>query len=136
MGDLPDPGASGLAGDQQEVSRTGNAAVGLSMGGSAALVLATYHPQQFIYAGSLSGFLNLSAGPWPGWVNLAMGDAGGFNSGPMWGPPGDPAWARNDPTVNVAKLAANNTRRVDLLRYRHALSALRQRSQCGNPGLP
>jgi S-formylglutathione hydrolase FrmB len=94
----------------KKVSRTGNAAVGLSMGGSAALVLATYHPQQFIYAGSLSGFLNLSAGPWPGWVNLAMGDAGGFNSGPMWGPPGDPAWGRNDPTVNVAKLVASNTR--------------------------
>ena len=73
-------------------------------------MLAKHHPQQFIYAGSLSGFLNLSAGPWPGWVNLAMGDAGGFNSGPMRGPPGDPAWARNDPTVNVAKLAANNTR--------------------------
>jgi diacylglycerol O-acyltransferase / trehalose O-mycolyltransferase len=94
----------------KKVSRTGNAVVGLSMGGSAALVLAMYHPQQFIYAGSLSGFLNLSAGPWPGLVNMAMGDAGGFSSGPMWGPPGDPAWARNDPTVNIPKLVANNTR--------------------------
>ena len=80
------------------------------MGGSAALLLAAYHPQLFVYAGSLSGFLNLSTGPWPGLVDLAMNDAGGFDPGAMWGPPGDSAWARNDPTVNIAKLVANNTR--------------------------
>jgi len=28
----------------------------------------------------------------------------------MWGPSSDPAWKRNDPMVNVAQLAANNTR--------------------------
>src|SRR5258708_7897798 len=39
-----------------------NAAVGLSMAGSAALIFAAYHPNQFQYAGSLSGFLNLSEG--------------------------------------------------------------------------
>ena len=39
-----------------------------------------------------------------------MGDAGGFNPGAMWGPPGDPAWARNDPTVNVGMLVANGSR--------------------------
>jgi diacylglycerol O-acyltransferase/trehalose O-mycolyltransferase len=94
----------------KEVSRNGNAAVGLSMGGSAALVLAMYHPEQFVYAGSLSAFLNLSDPRWPGLVDLAMNDAGGFDPGAMWGPPGDPAWARNDPTVNVATLVANNTR--------------------------
>ena len=42
------------------VSPTGNAVVGLSMSGGAALVLAAYHPGQFVYAGSLSGFLNTS----------------------------------------------------------------------------
>src|SRR6476661_8341846 len=52
--------------------QTGNAIVGFSMGGSSALVLAAYHPQQFIYAGSLSGFLNLSQGQWPGMVSIAM----------------------------------------------------------------
>ncbi len=35
---------------------------------------------------------------------------GGFNPEAMWGPRGDPAWARNDPTVNVSRLVANNTR--------------------------
>ena len=94
----------------KNVASTGNAAVGLSMGGSAALDLAIYHPQQFTYAASLSGFLNLSAGKWPYLVRLAMGDAGGFSPDDMWGPPGDPAWVRNDPMANVARLVANNTR--------------------------
>ena len=36
-----------MAGRQQEVKPTGSAAVGISMSGSAALILAAYHPQQF-----------------------------------------------------------------------------------------
>jgi diacylglycerol O-acyltransferase/trehalose O-mycolyltransferase len=94
----------------KEISQSGNAVVGLSMSGSAALILAAYHPGQFTYAASLSGFLNLSAGSFPFLVNLAMGDAGGFDSDAMWGSSTDPAWARNDPTVNVARLVANKTR--------------------------
>jgi diacylglycerol O-acyltransferase/trehalose O-mycolyltransferase len=94
----------------RDVASTGNATVGLSMGGSSALVLAIYHPQEFVYAGSLSGFVNLSAGQWPGMVGVAMSWNGGFNPQAMWGPPGDPAWARNDPTVNVSRLVANGTR--------------------------
>ncbi len=92
------------------VSATGNAVVGLSMSGNSALILAAFHPQQFIYAGSLSAFLNPSAGVWPGLIGIAMGDAGGFSALAMWGPPGDPAWARNDPTVQVGRLVSNNTR--------------------------
>jgi diacylglycerol O-acyltransferase/trehalose O-mycolyltransferase len=92
------------------VSQTGNGVIGLSMGGSAALTLAIYHPQQFAYAAALSGFLNLSAGQWPTLVRLAMKDADGFSPDPMWGPSSDPAWSRNDPTVNVARLVANSTR--------------------------
>jgi diacylglycerol O-acyltransferase/trehalose O-mycolyltransferase len=87
-----------------------NAAVGLSMAGSAALTLAIYYPQQFQYAGSLSGFLNLSEGWWPMLVGLSMGDAGGYKSEDMWGPSSDPAWKRNDPMVNISKLVANGTR--------------------------
>jgi diacylglycerol O-acyltransferase/trehalose O-mycolyltransferase len=92
------------------ISTGGNAIVGLSMGGNAALTLAEWHPQNFSYAGSLSGFLNLSDGVWPTLVGFAMHDSGGFDPGPMWGPAGDPAWARNDPTVNVGRLVGNNTR--------------------------
>ncbi len=96
-----------LAADKA-VPMTGNAVVGFSMGGSSALVLAAYHPQQFIYAGSLSGFLHLSTDP--GQVGIAMMWNGGFNREAMWGPPGDPAWARNDPTIQAGRLAANGTR--------------------------
>jgi diacylglycerol O-acyltransferase / trehalose O-mycolyltransferase / mycolyltransferase Ag85 len=39
-----------------------------------------------------------------------MNDAGGYKTEPMWGPKDDPAWKRNDPMVNMAKLVANNTR--------------------------
>jgi diacylglycerol O-acyltransferase/trehalose O-mycolyltransferase len=94
----------------RDVKPTGSAAVGLSMAGSASLVLSIYHPQQFIYAGSLSGFLNLSEGWWPMLVGLSMGDAGGYKPDPMWGPATDPAWKRNDPMLNIDKLVANNTR--------------------------
>jgi diacylglycerol O-acyltransferase / trehalose O-mycolyltransferase len=95
---------------QKGTAQSGNAVVGLSMGGAPALTYATFHPDRFVYAGSLSGFTNLSQGIWPGLVRLAMGDAGGFDPDAMWGPSSDPAWARNDPLLNVAKLVANGTR--------------------------
>ena len=92
------------------VSSSGNAVVGLSMSGSSALILAAYHPNQFIYAGSLSGFLNLSAGLWPVLIGIAMADAGGFNALDMWGAYGGGAWQRNDPMNQIGRLVANNTR--------------------------
>jgi len=92
------------------ISPSSNAVVGLSMSGSAALILAAYHPGQFRYAASLSGFLNLSNGVWPTLVGFAMRDAGGFDANAMWGPGGGPAWVRNDPTVNVGRLVGNGTR--------------------------
>jgi diacylglycerol O-acyltransferase/trehalose O-mycolyltransferase len=95
---------------EKQVKPTGSAAVGLSMAGSAALTLAIYHPDQFPYAASLSGFLNLSEGWWPMLVGTSMGDAGGFKSEDMWGPSSDPAWKRNDPMVNMGALVSNNTR--------------------------
>ena len=110
VGDLPHPGAACLPGGEQGVNPNRNAAVGLSMAGSAALTLAIYYPQQFQYAASLSGFLNLSEGWWPMLVNTSMGDAGGYKSKDMWGPSSDPAWKRNDPMVNIGTLVANGTR--------------------------
>src|ERR1700761_5204526 len=92
------------------VSVNGNASVGLSMSGNSAMILSVYHPKMFIYAGSLSAFLNPSEGQWPGLINLAMGDAGGYSTDPMWGPQSDPAWQRNDPMVQIPALVANNTR--------------------------
>ncbi len=89
------------------VSRTGNATVGLSMAGSASLTQAIWHPDQFKYAASLSGFLNPSEGWWPTLIGMAMNDAGGYNANSMWGPSSDPAWQRNDPMVNINRLVAN-----------------------------
>ncbi|MGK2879772.1 MAG: esterase family protein [Mycobacterium sp.] len=87
----------------------GNAVVGLSMAGSAALNLATWYPQQFFFAGALSGFLNPSTGLWPTLIGISMEDAGGYNSSDMWGPASDVAWQRNDPMLNINRLIANRT---------------------------
>jgi diacylglycerol O-acyltransferase / trehalose O-mycolyltransferase len=92
------------------ISPSGNAVVGLSMSGSAALILAAYHPGQFAYAGSLSGFEHLSDGIWPTLVGFSMRDAGGFDAGAMWGPGGGPDWQRNDPTLQAGRIASNGTR--------------------------
>lgn len=100
---------SWLAANKQ-ISKTGNGVVGLSMSGSAALVLSAHHPRQFIYAGALSGFLNPSATLMQQAIRVAMLDAGGFNVDNMWGAPWDPAWKRNDPIQQVGKIVANNTR--------------------------
>ena len=102
------------------ISSSGNAVVGLSMSGSSALILAAYHPGQFVYAGSLSGFLNLSAGFWPALVGISMADAGGFNATDMWGPYGSGGWQRNDPTVQIGTLVGNKEM-ISVIDERHRI---------------
>lgn len=85
-------------------SRSRNAVVGLSMGGNAALILASRHRDQFAFAGALSGYLNLSAPGMREAIRIAMLDAGLYNSDCMWGPPWDPAWLRHDPFVQAEGL--------------------------------
>ncbi|MCV7104178.1 esterase family protein [Mycolicibacterium chitae] len=94
----------------QGVSPSGNAVVGLSMSGGAALILAAYHPGQFRYAASLSGFLNPSTPFMKQAIRVAMLDAGGYNVDNMWGPPWNKAWQRNDPVEQVQTLVNNGTR--------------------------
>jgi diacylglycerol O-acyltransferase/trehalose O-mycolyltransferase len=94
----------------KQVSSTGNAVVGLSMSGGAALILSAYHPQQFGYAASLSGFLKPSAPLMQQAIRVAMLDAGGYNVDNMWGAPWDPAWKHNDPVLQAATIAHNGTR--------------------------
>src|ERR1700710_2447816 len=67
----------------KSVKAPGSAAVGLSMAGSASLILSVYHPAQFVYAASFSGFLNPSEGTWPFLIGVSMNDAGGFKSEEM-----------------------------------------------------
>lgn len=86
------------------VSRKNNAVVGASMGGGSALTLAAHHRDQFKFAGSFSGFVNPTFPMWSEAVRVAMWDEGRFNMEDMWGPAGDPAWRRNDPTVQAELL--------------------------------
>ncbi|WP_306364157.1 alpha/beta hydrolase family protein [Nocardia sp. CC227C] len=86
-----------------------NGVFGLSMGGSAALTLAAYHPDQFSFAGAYSGYLNISAPGMREAIRLAMLDAGGYNVDSM-APPWGPQWLRMDPFVFAPNLIANNTR--------------------------
>lgn len=86
------------------VSRNNNGVLGLSMGGSAALALAAYHRDQFKFASSLSGYLNLSAPGMREAIRVAMLDAGGYNIDAMWGPPWSQGWMRNDPFVFAPRL--------------------------------
>ncbi|TQF66305.1 esterase family protein [Rhodococcus spelaei] len=87
----------------------GNGVFGLSMGGSAALTLAAYYPQQFSFAGSFSGFLNNSAPGMREALRVAMISAGGFNIDAM-APPWGPQWLRMDPFVFAPLLKDHNTR--------------------------
>ena len=75
-----------------------------------ALILSAYHPAQFSYAASLSGFLNPSTLFMKQAIRFAMLDAGGYNVDNMWGPPWDAAWKRNDPVEQVDRIVANGTR--------------------------
>ncbi|RJO77094.1 esterase family protein [Nocardia panacis] len=86
-----------------------NGVFGLSMGGSAALTLAAYHPDQFSYAGSYSGYLNISAPGMREAMRAAMLSAGGYNIDAM-APPWGPQWLRMDPFVFAPLLKANGTR--------------------------
>ncbi len=94
----------------KQVSPTGNGIVGLSMAGGAGLILSAYHPAQFTFAASLSGFLNPSTLFMKQAIRVAMLDAGGYNVDNMWGPPWDSAWKRNDPVLQVDRIVANGTR--------------------------
>ncbi|MBU3060218.1 esterase family protein [Nocardia sp. NEAU-G5] len=88
---------------------TRNGVFGVSMGGSAALTLTAYHPDQFSYAGSFSGYLNVSAPGMREAIRMAMIDAGGYNVDSM-APPWGPGWLRMDPFVFAPRLVADNTR--------------------------
>ncbi|WP_442942902.1 alpha/beta hydrolase-fold protein [Nocardia sp. NBC_01503] len=77
---------------------------GLSMGGSAAMMLAARNPGWVRHAASYSGFLTLTTLGMPQMVNFAMKDAGGFDSNAMFGPPSSPEWKSHDPFELADKL--------------------------------
>ncbi|MFD6353003.1 alpha/beta hydrolase [Nocardia tengchongensis] len=85
------------------VSRTNNAVVGLSMSGGAALALAAFHRDQFKYAGSYSGALNVSAPGMREALRVAVLRWGAYNIDSM-APPWSPQWLRMDPFVFAPQL--------------------------------
>uniref|UniRef100_UPI0032677CE5 alpha/beta hydrolase-fold protein n=1 Tax=Gordonia sp. B21 TaxID=3151852 RepID=UPI0032677CE5 len=77
---------------------------GLSMGGSAAMMLAARNPGFYKFAASFSGILQLSSFGMPQAIQFAVRDGGGYDSMKMFGPPSDPAWKEHDPYVLADKL--------------------------------
>jgi S-formylglutathione hydrolase FrmB len=88
----------------------GHAVVGASQGGYGAMALATFHPDRFKYAGSLSGFLYPSSTTTNGAILAGLRQFGGVDGNAMWGPPQLGRWKWHDPDVHAALLAQNNTR--------------------------
>ncbi|WUD55397.1 esterase family protein [Nocardia sp. NBC_00511] len=95
--------------DRLGFSDSRNGIFGLSSGGSAALLMAAYHPDQFDYAGSLSGYLYMSAPGMREALRAALLAAGGYNIDSM-AAAGSAKWARMDPYGFAPQLIANNTR--------------------------
>ena len=110
MGDVPDPGTARVSRHQQEraVDRQRHRGV---LDGWFVSAGAGRLPSAAVHLRRIAVGLPQSLGAQPaGQVGIAMMWNGGFNPEAMWGPPGDPAWARNDPTVQAGRLAANGTR--------------------------
>ena len=77
---------------------------GLSMGGSAAMMLAGRNPGFYKFAASFSGILQTTSYGMPQAIQFAVRDGGGYDSGKMFGPPSDPAWKDHDPFLLAPKL--------------------------------
>jgi S-formylglutathione hydrolase FrmB len=88
----------------------GHGVVGASQGGTAAMTLATFHPERFRFAASLSGFLTPSATASNGAITEGMHRFGGVDTLRMWGPPQLGRWKWHDPASHVQLLVDNDTR--------------------------
>lgn len=80
-----------------------NAVAGVSMAGTAAFQLALAAPQLYKAVGSYSGCVSTSGPQGHAIVNTVVS---GQNGDPvnMWGQPGDPLWAANDPFLHAERL--------------------------------
>lgn len=77
---------------------------GISMGATGAYNIAAHSPELWKFAGSLSGYLDVTSPGMPQAISLAMRNTGGFDATKMWGPLGSQRWKDNDPKLNVDKL--------------------------------
>jgi S-formylglutathione hydrolase FrmB len=88
----------------------GHGVVGAAQGGYAAAALATFHPDRFRYAGSLSGVLAPERTGVNGAVRAVLKNDGGVDDVHMWGAPQFGRWQHHSPNVHVQLLADQNTR--------------------------
>jgi S-formylglutathione hydrolase FrmB len=88
----------------------GHGAVGAAQGGYAAVALATFHPDRFRYAGSLSGVLTPERTGVDGAVRAVLKNDGGVDSVNMWGAPQFGRWKWHSPNAHATLLADQNTR--------------------------
>ena len=88
----------------------GHAIVGAAMGGYGAMAMATFYPDRYRFAGSLSGFLTPSNTFMNGAITNILMDQGGVDTRNMWGLPQLGRWKWHDPDVHISLLAQNNTR--------------------------
>ncbi len=87
-----------------ELNTTGrNAIVGMSMSAYSSLALAVAAPKLYRAVGSFSGCASNSDPLGMATVAATVADFYG-NPLNLWGPPGDPAWADNDPSVHAERL--------------------------------
>ena len=74
------------------------------------MTMATFHPDRYRFAGSLSGFLTPSNTTLNGAITAGLAQFGGVDTRNMWGLPQLGRWKWHDPDVHVQLLADNNTR--------------------------
>jgi S-formylglutathione hydrolase FrmB len=88
----------------------GHGIVGAAQGGYGALAMATFHPDRYRYAGSLSGFVAPERTGVDGAITAGLAQFGGVDTRNMWGLPQLGRWKWHSPNVHVQLLADNNTR--------------------------
>lgn len=87
-----------------------HAIVGAAQGGTGAMMEATFHPDRYSYAGSMSAILTPSRTFENGAITAGMNEFGGVNTQAMWGAAQLGRWKWHDPDVHLNLLVANNTR--------------------------
>lgn len=80
-----------------------NALTGISMAGTSVFQLAMDAPGLYQAIGAYSGCAETSNALGEAYVTAVVGRWAG-NAANMWGPPGDPAWAANDPYLHANRL--------------------------------
>ena len=88
----------------------GHGIVGAAQGGYGAMAMATFHPDRYRFAGSLSGYLTPERTGVDGAITAGLQQFGGVDTRNMWGLPQLGRWKWHSPNVHVQLLADNNTR--------------------------